>query len=299
MTVERHMKGADITAANRRKAVNSRKTMQREEKKIVEKWEKGRLCPFPGILEALGVCPDAAERISVAGAGGKTSLIKALVEEYNARNLPAAVTTTTHMYAEEKPYFLLEPSEEKMIQILNREGKIFLGKKAGAGKMQMPDEVWMEKLLQLSCPVLIEADGARHMPLKVPGEQEPVFRKETGRILYVYGMDAIGSPLEEVCFRAEEAARILGKKMGEPVLPWDIARLAMHQRGGAKGVNKAVKYALIFNKTDLPGKKEAAREICEILQECGYENPILCLGNLDRRYTQELPSEGRGEHRKR
>ena len=87
--------------------------------------------------------------------------------------------------------------------------------------------------------------------------------------------------------------------MTEPVLPQDIARLAMHQRGGEKGVNKAVKYALIFNKTDLPGNREAAREICEILQECGYENPILCLGNLDRRCTQELSSEGRGEHRKR
>ena len=62
------MKDADITAANRRKAVNGRKTMQREEKTIVEKWEKGRLCPFPGILEALGVCPDDAERISVAEA---------------------------------------------------------------------------------------------------------------------------------------------------------------------------------------------------------------------------------------
>ena len=267
MTVARHMKSADITAVNSRKAVNIIKEMQREEKQIVEKWEKGRLCPFPGILEALGICLEEAERISVAGAGGKTSLIKSLVEEYRSRNLPAAVTTTTHMYAEEKPYFLLEPSEEKMAQILDREGKIFLGKKAEAGKMQMPDEVWMEKLLQLNCPVLIEADGARRMPIKVPGEHEPVFRKETGRILYVYGMDAIGRPLEEACFRAEEAAQILGKKMGEPVLPRDIARLAMNQRGGAKGVNKAVKYALILNKTDLPGKKESAREICEILQE--------------------------------
>ena len=40
----------------------------------------------------------------------------------------------------------------------------------------------------------------------------------------------------------------MGKEMTEPVLPRDIARLAMHQRGGAKGVNKAVKYALILNK---------------------------------------------------
>ena len=184
MTAKRRMKGADITAANSSKAVNSGK-MQREETKIVEKWEKGRLCPFPGILEALGVCLKNAERISVAGAGGKTSLIKALVAEYRSRNMSIAVTTTTRMYAEEKPYFLLEPSEEKMIQILKREGKLFLGKKAEAGKMQMPDEVWMEKLLQLNCPVLIEADGARHMPIKAPGENEPVFREETGRILYV------------------------------------------------------------------------------------------------------------------
>ena len=224
MTVAGHMKGADITAANRRKAVNSRKTMQREEKKIVEKWEKGRLCLFLAFWKRWESVL-MLQRGSVCRRGGKTSLIKALVEEYNARNIPAAVTTTTHMYAEEKPYFYW--SLQKKDDTDFKPGrKNFLGKKAEAGKMQMPDEVWMEKLLQLNCPVLIEADGARRMPIKVPGEKEPVFRKETGRILYVYGMDAIGRPLEEVCFRAEEAARILEKEMTEPVLPRDIARLA-------------------------------------------------------------------------
>ena len=74
MTVARHMKSADITAVNSRKAVNIIKEMQREEKQIVEKWEKGRLCPFPGILEALGICLEEAERISVAGAGGRPLL---------------------------------------------------------------------------------------------------------------------------------------------------------------------------------------------------------------------------------
>ena len=111
-------------------------------------------------------------------------------------------------------------------------------------------------------------------------------------------MDAIGRPLEEVCFRAEEAARILEKKKTELVLPRDIARLAIHREGGAKGANRAVKYALILNKTDLPRKREAAREICEILQECGYGHPILCLGNLDRQGTWESSSGERGDHRK-
>lgn len=246
---------------------------------VTEKWEEGRLCPFPGVLEALGICPEAEERISVAGAGGKTSLIERLVSEYGSLNIPAAVTTTTHMYAEEKPYFVLEPTAEKIAETLRKEGQIFLGRRADNGKMKMPGEEWIQVLMEWRGPVLIEADGARHMPIKVPGENEPVFRKETGRILYVYGMDAVGRPLREVCFRAEEAAHILGKELDEPVLPRDIARLAADERGAGKGVKKEACFALVLNKTDLPGKRGAALEICKILQESGWEHPILCLGD--------------------
>lgn len=264
----RHIKAAGTIV------VNSKNTMC-----MIEKWEKGRLCPFPTILEALGICPEAKERISVAGAGGKTSLIKCLVSEYSSLNIPVVVTTTTHMYAEKKPYFLLNPTQEKIVEILQKEGKIFLGKKANNGKMQMPDEKWMKQLIGREEPVLIEADGARRMPLKVPGENEPVFKKETGRILYVYGMDAVGRPLEEVCFRAEAAAHILKKEVYEPVFPQDIARLAMDENGARKEVNKEIEFTLVLNKTDLPGKREIAQEICKILQEFGYEHSILCLGN--------------------
>ena len=265
---KRHIKAAGTIV------VNSKNTMC-----MIEKWEKGRLCPFPTILEALGICPEAKERISVAGAGGKTSLIKCLVSEYSSLNIPVVVTTTTHMYAEKKPYFLLNPTQEKIVEILQKEGKIFLGKKANNGKMQMPDEKWMRQLIGREEPVLIEADGARRMPLKVPGENEPVFQKETGRILYVYGMDAVGRPLEEVCFRVEAAAHILKKEVYEPVFPQDIARLAMDENGARKEVNKEIEFTLVLNKTDLPGKREIAQEICKILQEFGYEHSILCLGN--------------------
>lgn len=270
MIVEkRHIKDAATIV------VNNKKTMC-----MIEKWEKGRLCPFPSILEALDICPKAAERISVAGAGGKTSLIKCLVSEYSSLNIPAVVTTTTHMYAEKKPYFVLEPTQEKIEEVLQKEGKIFLGKKTDNGKMQMPDEKWMDLLMGWKCPVLIEADGARHMPLKVPGENEPVFCRGTGRILYVYGMDAVGRPLGEVCFRAKDAAHMLKKEVYEPVFPQDIARLAMEANGAKKGVNKGIPFTLILNKTDLPGKRETAQKICKILKELGYEHTILCLGNM-------------------
>ena len=46
--------------------------------------------------------------------------------------------------------------------------------------------------------MLIEADGAKCLPLKVPAEHEPVILPETTHVLSLYGMDAVGGVMEKV-----------------------------------------------------------------------------------------------------
>src|SRR5699024_8632911 len=172
---------------------------------------------FPSIIEALGLEGRRDVRLCAAGAGGKTTLLKRLAAGYKERGIPVAVTTTTRMYAEEDPRFLLEPSPVKMEEILEREGVVFLGRKDRGGKMKAPEKEWMQDILALPFPVLVEADGSRRLPLKVPGEREPVFPEETTHVVYVYGMSALGRSLSEVCFRPERAAAILGRSVEGPV----------------------------------------------------------------------------------
>ena len=228
---------------------------------MILKKEGGTYRACFSLLEALDLGERRDVRVCAAGAGGKTTLLKRLASEYKERGIPAVVTTTTRMYAEDDPRFLLEPSPVKMREILEREGVVFLGKKDRTGKMKAPGKEWMQDILNLPFPVLIEADGSRRLPLKVPGEAEPVFPEETTHVVYVYGMSALGRSLEEICFRSERAAALLGRRKESLVEEADIARLAGHPLGGRKSVRDAWPFTVALTQADRPGRLEAAERI--------------------------------------
>nr|WP_303182983.1 selenium cofactor biosynthesis protein YqeC [Lachnoclostridium phocaeense] len=228
---------------------------------MILKKEGGTYRACFSLLEALDLGERRDVRVCAAGAGGKTTLLKRLASEYKERGIPAVVTTTTRMYAEDDPRFLLEPSPVKMREILEREGVVFLGKKDRNGKMKAPEKEWMQDILDLPFPVLIEADGSRRLPVKVPGEAEPVFPEETTHVVYVYGMSALGRSLEEICFRPERAAALLGRRKESLVEEADIARLAGHPLGGRKSVRDAWPFTVALTQADRPGRLEAAERI--------------------------------------
>ena len=242
---------------------------------MILKKEGGTYRACFSLLEALDLGERRDVRVCAAGAGGKTTLLKRLASEYKERGIPAVVTTTTRMYAEDDPRFLLEPSPAKMREILEREGVVFLGKKDRNGKMKAPGKEWMQDILDLPFPVLIEADGSRRLPVKVPGEAEPVFPEETTHVVYVYGMSALGRSLGKVCFRPERAAAILGRSVEDPVREEDIALLAGHPLGGRKGVRKAWHFTVALGQADLPGGLEAARRIGRMT-----ETEVLIVGQM-------------------
>ena len=72
-------------------------------------------------------------------------------------------------------------------------------------------EMFLEQIWKMGIPVLIEADGARRLPLKVPAGHEPVIHPRTTHVLSVYGLDAVGAALKDVCFREELAEKLLNK----------------------------------------------------------------------------------------
>ena len=81
------------------------------------------------------------------------------------------------------------------------------------------------------CPladlVLVEADGAKRLPLKVPRGNEPIIPDNTDLILCVSGLSAAGSLAAEKCFRLDAAQRIMeahGRKdyNGGEGGPWRI-----------------------------------------------------------------------------
>lgn len=228
---------------------------------MIRKKEAGIYREYESLLDALGLAKRRDVRVCAVGAGGKTSLLKCLASEYRQRDIPVAVTTTTHMYAEEKPWFLLEQNREKAAEILSREGVVFLGRPDRDGKMRAPDEAWMQEILALPFPVLIEGDGARMLPLKAPGGREPVIPACVTHVLSVYGMQALGGRMQDVCFRADLAAGLLGRRPEDPVREEDIALLAAHPEGGRKAVPERAACITVLAQADLPGRMAAAERI--------------------------------------
>lgn len=245
---------------------------------MVYSFRDGRLCEVSSLRQAAGLAGIPSPVVSAAGAGGKTSTIRRLAQEYIESGQQVIVTTTTHMMAEDRPWFLLEPSEEKMGELLAAYGQAWVGTPAPNGKMQGVPCEFLDKIWKTGLPVLIEADGARRLPLKAPGEQEPVILPETTHVLSVYGLDAVGEKIVDVCFRPERAAALLNKNITEQVTAEDVAFLAASEQAGRKGCPKDAVYTVVLNKADDLRRRKCALEICRLLQEKGIGNVIISCG---------------------
>ena len=230
---------------------------------MISYFRDDRLCEADSFLSV--VKPDYTEcpMIAAVGAGGKTSTLRRLAEEYALMGKKAIVLTTTHMREETTPWSCVAEEEEwiskgnelleRVKECLEQYGQAWIGARANV-------------------PLLVEADGARMLPLKVPGEQEPVLLPQTTYVFSVYGMDALDQKLEEICFRSEKAAELLGKQPEDQVTEEDLIKLACHEQGGRKGCPKQAEYIVVLNKADTKERRERACKIAKCLYENGIKN---------------------------
>ena len=249
---------------------------------MISYFRDDRLCEADSFLSV--VKPDDTEcpMIAAVGAGGKTSTLRRLAEEYALMGKKAIVFTTTHMREETTPWSCVAEEEEwiskgnelleRVKECLEQYGKAWIGTKAKKGKMSSVPETILKEIEKWKIPLLVEADGARMLPLKVPGEQEPVILPQTTHVFSVYGMDALDQKLGEICFRSEKAAELLGKKPKDKVTEEDLIKLACHEQGGRKGCPKQAEYIVVLNKADTKERRDRACKIAKCLYENGIKN---------------------------
>lgn len=145
---------------------------------------------------------------AIAGAGGKTTLLHALAEQYRAAGRSVLLTTTTHMRRE--PGMLLDPDAAELVRALRTQGCAIAGSAAEQGKFgPLPPAVYAAGCAA-AAEVLVEADGAKGRFLKLPAPHEPVIPANAERILLVCNLRAVGMPLCEAAHRAERVAEFLG-----------------------------------------------------------------------------------------
>ena len=143
-----------------------------------------------------------------------------------------------------------------------------MGEPVSGEKMAGLPEEFLRQVIHAGAWLLLEADGAKCLPVKAPEEHEPVILPETTRVIQVYGLDGLDQPVNKRCFRSHKVAEILGKKESDQLTEADLAVLAASPQGGRKLVGDR-SYHVILNKADTPQQLRRAMTVGEKMLEYG------------------------------
>lgn len=213
-----------------------------------------RQAPFPKAKGALCVC--------LAGAGGKTSLLWELRRECDSLGQSALVTATTHMMLTPR---MLETGFAAGTPLLPpiREGEWI--------KCAAPDPDSLEAFRHQRDVLLIEADGSRRLPMKIPASHEPVIPEWSRIILVLCGLSALGQPPEKVCHRwalfgknRETLCRVT------PALMADVMREYYLEPLSRRFPSALV--LPVWNQADTPALLEQARQTAAL---CGWSFQLI------------------------
>ena len=201
-----------------------------------------------GFAKALGVRPGVT---SVIGSGGKTSLLGAL-----ARELPGTVllTTTTHILPFADVPLVTSADADDVRAALAESRVVCVGSQAEKdGKLVAPS-LGIDTLASLADYVLVEADGARRLPLKAHAPWEPVIPACSSRTILVLGASGLGHAVREKVHRPEIFCDLAGCAPDDPATPELVARAADAE---------ALADVALVNQADVA--PDAARELAALL----------------------------------
>jgi molybdenum cofactor cytidylyltransferase len=201
--------------------------------------------------------------VAFVGAGGKTSLMLALAEELFDAGIKVAVTTTTkigtHELPKNQPNELIVDADPKNLisnvrsAIAERKIPILASgidesndRLLGNNPATVDILAHEEKIDVL----LIEADGARRKPFKIPMPHEPVVPDSVNKLCIVVGLDALNLKINEENFYNTTGMQELGAILGETLTPQLMRGLLLHQTGYLMLKTPNRKMYLVLNKVE-------------------------------------------------
>ncbi len=221
---------------------------------FLQKYVDGYL-KFATLSEFLAVKDN--DVISFSGAGGKTTTIMALAEELKCKNKSKIlITTTTKMYLTKNT--ITDESIDSINKAWEKDSIVIAGKNLGEKMGSFADD-FLEEIVKISNVALIEADGAKRKPFKMPKRNEPVYISQSNKIVYVVGLDAVNMCLKDLC-RSELLQGILNKGENDKLSIDDVIKVILSSKGALKDVEGRDFY-LILNKADDENRKAVALEI--------------------------------------
>lgn len=232
------------------------------------------------MLDFWGLAGTEPALVSLVGGGGKTSLMVALAQALAANGRATLVTTTTRIFTTQltlAPAALTEAeaSPDRLQATLARHGWCMVvgqlnGEKAQGVAIERPAQWLAQPGVDV---VLVEADGSRMRPFKVPADHEPVVPPESTLLIPVVGVQAVNGRIATTAHRPERVvalAQLLRPNRTRPVTlnsrltPALIAQLLTHRQGGLKDAPAAARIIPFVNQIETAVHFKQARQIAAL-----------------------------------
>jgi len=196
--------------------------------------------------------------ISFYGAGGKTTLISRLAEEMCSSGRKVLITTTTKIFVPQGIPLFYSDDPEQSIRILKRHYQknniAVLGRRVNRDNkiegISAQEVHELRELLQVT--VLVEADGAKGLPIKGFNANEPVLPFHSDLIVAVIGSDALGAKLSSSnVLRLENVLEETGAEYGSIITEHIVAEVFQYmlKLGRIQAPNAGT--VCLLNKSDL------------------------------------------------
>jgi hypothetical protein len=210
--------------------------------------------------------------IAITGGGGKTTTMIALGEFYKAKGLSVLLSTTTkvqsprffdfktdYTFFEECDFFMHEPVKGESVVFV--EQHIMNPKKSLA-----PREAILPLISKKYDVTILEADGARCLPLKKHRECDPVIPASVTSVIAIAGMSSFNYSAANFCMGEDDMSLVVDKNY--------LQLLIDNPEGLLKRVESSHKSIILFNQSDLINPKDI-----EILKSLKSTSPIV-LGSI-------------------
>jgi molybdenum cofactor cytidylyltransferase len=250
------------------------------------------------LTQALSIEP--GDCVAVVGAGGKTTLCWRLAQAVRgAHGLRVIFTTTTRIWQPAdgafdmmhiRPHPIPLPLGEGVgwrtaCMASAIDGAVNLTPVNGAGMPTVQTKLagysaedicaLHSTLYTPRSTLIVEADGARGLRIKAPGEGEPVIPPCASMVCVLANLDAIGRPLDErVAHRVDRIAQLTHTTPGALITAPLITALLAHPDGGLKGIPAGAKKVAVLTQQGDTCLHADAAQIMQTLVERGFDRAV-------------------------
>lgn len=221
--------------------------------------------------------------VSIAGTGGKTSLLFKLGNELR-KTSSVLITTSTKIYMPSKrDYDFMYTMEEYMNdKKMNHKGTTVISSeyiKEENKLIGIKDED-LEKVMEDFDVVLIEADGSKMLPLKAWKDYEPPILKSTTKSIGVFPVDMIGEKISrDKIYNYEDFIKLAD---GMSIVDNEIVGKICSDKNGIFKNSRGNLY-LYINRADDSKQLQKAFDLAAYLKENILGKPFdfkICTGSL-------------------